>query len=125
MNIDIITPVPFEETSAPLLDPQPIAAALPAVEQLLPQTLPQVIGNYVFDVSDRTQCPPDFVAVGALVACATLIGNRVRILPKQFDDWTVVPNLWGAVVGPPSRLPSGARFAGCNPRGCGLDPAHQ
>lgn len=106
MNTDIITPAPFEETSAPLLDPQPIAAALPGVEQLLPEMLPPAVGKYVFDVSDRTQCPPDFVAVGALVACATLIGNRVRILPKQFDDWTVVPNLWGAVVGPPSAIKS-------------------
>lgn len=108
MNTDIITPVPFAETSPPLLDPQPIAAALPGVEQLLPGMLPPVVGKYVFDVSDRTQCPPDFVAVGALVGCATLIGNRVRILPKQFDDWTVVPNLWGAVVGPPSAMKSPA-----------------
>ncbi|MEP9350014.1 YfjI family protein [Xanthobacter sp. KR7-225] len=108
MNTDIITAVPFVGTSAPLLDPQPIAAALPAVELLVPQMLPPVVGDYVFDVSDRTQCPPDFVAVGALVACSTLIGNRVRILPKQFDNWTVVPNLWGAVVGPPSAMKSPA-----------------
>ncbi|MFG1319220.1 YfjI family protein [Xanthobacter autotrophicus] len=108
MNTDIITPVPFAETESPMLDPQPIAAALPAVARLVPQMLPPVIADYVFDVADRTQCPPDFVAVGALVACATLIGNRVRILPKQFDNWTVVPNLWGAVVGPPSAMKSPA-----------------
>lgn len=108
MNADVITPVPFAGTLTPALDPQPIAAALPEVEPLRPQMLPPVIGDYVFDVSDRTQCPPDFVAVGALAACATLIGNRVRILPKQFDNWAVVPNLWGAVVGPPSAMKSPA-----------------
>lgn len=108
MNTHIITAVPFAATSTPLLDPQPIAAGLPAVAQLLPQMLPAALAKYVFDVADRTQCPPDFVAVGALVACATLIGNRVRILPKQFDNWMVVPNLWGAVIGPPSAMKSPA-----------------
>lgn len=118
MNTDVITPVPFAGTPTPALDPQPIAAALPEVEPLRPQMLPPVIGNYVFDVSDRTQYPPDFVAVGTLTACATLIGNRVRILPKQFDNWAVVPNLWGAVVGPPSAMKSPALK-------CALSPLHK
>ncbi len=30
-----------------------------------------------------------------------LIGRRIVLRPKRADDWLVVPNLWGAVVGPP------------------------
>ncbi len=60
--------------------------------------------DYVFDVADRQQSVPDFVAVAALCGLASLIGNRIRVAPKQMDDWTEVPNLWGAVIGPPSAM---------------------
>jgi len=39
--------------------------------------------------------------VPALIAAAALVGRKVAIRPKQFDDWTNVPNLWGAVIGSP------------------------
>ena len=34
----------------------------------------------------------------------TEFGRRVGIRPKRYDDWVVVPNLWGLVVGPPGLL---------------------
>jgi putative DNA primase/helicase len=36
-----------------------------------------------------------------MVALSSLIGARAVIQPKEKDDWQVVPNLWGAVVGRP------------------------
>lgn len=63
--------------------------------------LPEVWRPWLTDISDRLQCPLDYAAVGALVSAASLIGNRIRIRPKQHDSWMVVPNLWGAIVGPP------------------------
>ncbi|WP_345119681.1 DUF3987 domain-containing protein, partial [Bartonella pachyuromydis] len=48
------------------------------------------------------QTPLDFIAVSALCGLAAVIGNGVRVAPKQYDDWTIVPNLWGAIVGQPS-----------------------
>jgi putative DNA primase/helicase len=45
------------------------------------------------------QCPPDFAAVGVLVMMATIIGRKVGVRPMKHNDWTVIPNLWGAVVG--------------------------
>jgi putative DNA primase/helicase len=53
------------------------------------------------DIAHRMQCPADFPAVAALVALSSLIGARAVIQPKARDDWQVVPNLWGAVVGRP------------------------
>ena len=38
----------------------------------------------------------------------SLIGRKVGIFPKAHDDWLVIPNLWGAVVGRPSLLKSPA-----------------
>jgi putative DNA primase/helicase len=53
------------------------------------------------DIAHRMQCPPDFPAVAALVAISSLIGARAVVQPKARDDWRVVPNLWGVVVGRP------------------------
>jgi len=47
------------------------------------------------------QCPIDFVAVAAVTMLGSVIGTGCAIRPKQKDDWVVVPNIWGAVVGRP------------------------
>lgn len=84
--------------------PVPISSSLPTVEAFVPELLPAALRDYVFDVADRQQSVPDFVAVAALCGLASLIGNRIRVAPKQLDDWIEVPNLWGAVIGPPSAM---------------------
>ncbi len=104
--MDKVVLMPF--TGTPWPDPEPLAGGLLPVPALAPDMLPDALAGYVFDVADRTQCPPDFVAVGALCACGALVGNRVRIHPKHHDDWLVTPNLWGAIIGPPSAMKSPA-----------------
>jgi hypothetical protein len=48
------------------------------------------------------QTPPDFAAVTAMTITASIIGTACAIRPKQRDNWTVIPNLWGACIGRPS-----------------------
>jgi len=75
---------------------------LPELPDVMPfdyDYLPDVLRSYVKDISERMQCPPDFAAIGVLVMTAAIIGRKVAIRPKRKDDWTVIPNLWGAVVG--------------------------
>ncbi|PYE88775.1 YfjI family protein [Phyllobacterium leguminum] len=91
---------PFELWKKPI----PISSSLPPVEAFVPELLPAALRGYVFDVSDRQQSVPDFVAVAALCGIASIIGNRIRVAPKQLDDWIEVPNLWGAIIGPPSAM---------------------
>lgn len=88
---------------------------LPSVLSLDQSLVPDLIGNYIYDVADRQQCPPDFVAVAALCGLSACIGNRVTVAPKQCDDWQVVPNLWGAIVGRPSAMKSPALRAALEP----------
>lgn len=88
--------------------PLPIVATLPAVQSFEGDLLPPSLADYVFDVADRQQSPPDFVAVAALCGLAAVIGNKARINPKSNDDWSVVPNLWGAIIGRPSAMKSPA-----------------
>ncbi len=92
------------ETAEPIPLPENILPA-PQLDDLL---LPDEWREWLTDISERMQCPLDFPAVAAIVAAAALIGNKVRIRPKKFDTWQVTPNLWGAVVGPPSVLKSPA-----------------
>lgn len=82
-------------------EPTPLPNALPPVDPFDAELLPDALRGWVMDIAHRMQCPPDFPAVAALVALSSLIGARAVIQPKAKDDWQVVPNLWGAVVGRP------------------------
>ena len=88
--------------------PTQIQSTLPPVEPFIPELLPDALRDAIFDVADRQQAPPDFAAVTAVCAIAAIVGNRVRIQPKQNDDWLVPPNLWGAIIGRPSAMKSPA-----------------
>jgi hypothetical protein len=95
--------------------PLPIVSTLPPVARFTEDLLPDVVRRYVFDVADRQQSPPDFVAVAALCGLSSVVGNKVRVRPKQHDDWTITPNLWGAIIGPPSAMKSPAMQAALAP----------
>jgi putative DNA primase/helicase len=82
-------------------EPTPLPDALPPVMPFDADLLPVALRAWVMDIAHRMQCPADFPAVAALVAISSLIGARAVVQPKAKDDWQVVPNLWGAVVGRP------------------------
>jgi putative DNA primase/helicase len=81
-----------------LTAPEPLPS-LPAVLPFDYAFLPNVLRECVRDISERMQCPPDFATVGIIVMIAALIGRKLGIRPMQRNDWIVIPNLWGAVVG--------------------------
>lgn len=97
-------------------EPKPIQAALHPVPAFDPETLlPEALRGWVMDEADRMPCPPDFVAVGALVTLGAIIGARCAIKPKARDSWLIVPNLWGGIVGLPSAKKSPAIGAALKP----------
>ena len=89
-------------------DPEVLPDALPAVDVFDAELLPEALRAWVMDIAHRMQCPPDFPAVAALVGISSLIGARAVIRPKEYDDWRVVPNLWGLIVGRPGAMKSPA-----------------
>jgi hypothetical protein len=90
-------------------EPEEIKASLPPVPPFDEHLLPQVFRAWVVDIADRMQCPPEYLAVGAMVAAGAVVGNRVGVQPKQHDTgWVEVPNLWGAIVGRPGVMKSPA-----------------
>lgn len=83
---------------------QPVKTELLPVEPLPLDIIPAPFRRWIADVSNRMQCPPDFVAAAMLSMTGAIVGAACGIRPKQYDDWTVVPNLWGGVVARPSML---------------------
>ncbi len=114
--IDAAAPVEADPAFAPLEDvggdawdtPQPLPNALPPVAPFDPELLPEALRGWIVDIAERMQCPPDFPAVGVITALSSLIGARAVVAPKQHDDWRVVPNLWGLIVGRPGVMKSPA-----------------
>ena len=69
---------------------------------ITPDMLPNSMGGWVQDVCERIESPFEIGAVTAITIIGNLIGNKVGVRPKQRDSWTVVPNLWGMIIGKPS-----------------------
>ena len=84
--------------------PSPLPADLPPVMPLNPSLIPAPLRDWLLDMANRMQIPPDFSTAAAVVALGSIIGRGCAIHPKKHDDWLVVPNLWGAVVGRPSLM---------------------
>jgi hypothetical protein len=81
--------------------PRPLTRELLPVLPLRREMLPESLAPWVFDIAERGCFPVEYVAAAAMVALSSLVGRQVGIQPKQHDDWLVVPNLWGGIVGPP------------------------
>jgi putative DNA primase/helicase len=85
-------------------DPTSLPSTLPTVEPFDFDLLPHAFQAWIQDIVERMQCPADYPAIGTMVALAAVVGRQIGIRPKRQDDWLVVPNLWGAVVGRPGVL---------------------
>lgn len=96
----------LDQLSPPAVGTDPAVWSLPESLPELPDVpqfdygfLPGVLRPFVQDIAERMQCPPEFPAAVATVMAGSAIGRQVGIRPKQADSWTVLPNLWGVLVG--------------------------
>lgn len=88
--------------------PQALPEELPPVEAFPLAALPDAFRPWAADVSQRMNCPPDFVAVPLIVAAASLVARHVGIRPQARTDWTERGNLWALIVGRPGIMKSPA-----------------
>ena len=95
-------------TSGVWRQPQPLPKGLLPVDDFDLQFLPAALQEWVADISDRLQCPPDYLAVAAVVALGSIIGRRIGIKPQMKTDWVEIPNIWGGFIGRPGMLKSPA-----------------
>ncbi len=93
------------EEEAPWPEPVAVEVKLPDVMAFDGSLLPAPLRGWVVDVSERMDnAAPDFAAAATVAVAAALLGRKVGIRPKRHDDWTVVPNLWGGLIGPPASM---------------------
>jgi Protein of unknown function (DUF3987)/Primase C terminal 2 (PriCT-2)/Bifunctional DNA primase/polymerase, N-terminal len=89
-------------------NPKPLPSGLLPVKAFDFALLPGSIGPWAEDICERLQCPPDFVAIPAMVGLGAVLGRRVGIRPQRQTDWIEVANLWGAIIGRPAWMKSPA-----------------
>ncbi len=98
------------------MEPWPAPRPLPALEVEPPplpgDLLPSALRPWLEDAAERISVPLEFVAMPGLVSLGAIVGRGCGIRPKRMDDWTVVPNLWGAIVSGPGRMKSAAASEG-------------
>jgi len=82
-------------------DPVALPDGLAHVAAFDPELMPESISPWISDISERMQCPPDYVGMTALVGLGSVLGRKIGIAPEQQTDWFEVPNLWACCVGRP------------------------
>lgn len=88
-------------------DPSPLGGELPPVDAFSPELIPVCLRGLVEDVTELMQTPVDYAAAAAIVSLAGCTNRRAVIFPKREDrSWGVIPNLWGAIIGPPGIMKS-------------------
>ncbi len=88
---------------------------LPGVPEFPLEVLPDRLDAWIRDAADRARFRPDFAAAVSMVALGSVIGRKIGICLKRYDDWTEYANVWGAMIGPPSALRSPAMRAAMRP----------
>ena len=92
-------------------NPEPLPNPLLPVAEFDVEFLPECLQPWVTDTSYRMQCPADFVGASLINLLGAVIGRKMGIRPKQFDDWTEFANLWGIIVARPGEKKSPAMDA--------------
>jgi hypothetical protein len=99
----------------------PVMAPLPAITPPAPTMpailVPEPLRLWVADIADRTKLPIEMVAAPAIVAAAAVVGRAVGLRPNQYDDFTVVAALWGALIARPGWMKSAAITEAFRPLG--------
>jgi putative DNA primase/helicase len=101
--------------SEPWPTPQSLPELLPNVPRLPGDLLPRVLRAFAEDLASRMQVPLEYGAVALLIGASALIGRQCGIYPKRHDDWLVIPNLWGAVIGRPGLMKTPALLQAMKP----------
>jgi putative DNA primase/helicase len=86
--------------------PRPLSAAPAEVCPFDPDLLPETLRPWVLDLAERLQVPSDYPAAALTIMLAGVLGRRAWIRPQRHDNWKVIPNLWGAMIGRPGVMKS-------------------
>ncbi|MGP5439053.1 YfjI family protein [Psychrobacter faecalis] len=95
--------------------PKPISQTLPPVKTLTSAMMPKLLWDYASNSAERLSVPIEYVLMPLVVSLGSLIGSKLSIYPKMYDNWEVVPNFYGAIIGNPSSKKSPSLSDGLKP----------
>ncbi|MFZ2844324.1 YfjI family protein [Psychrobacter sp.] len=95
--------------------PKPISQTLPPVKTLTRAMMPKLLWGYASNSAERLSVPIEYVLMPLMVSLGSLIGSKLSIYPKMYDNWEVVPNFYGAIIGNPSSKKSPSLSEGLKP----------
>lgn len=95
--------------------PKPISQTLPPVKTLTSAMMPKLLWDYASNSAERLSVPIEYVLIPLMVSLGSLIGSKLSIYPKMYDNWEVVPNFYGAIIGNPSSKKSPSLSDGLKP----------
>lgn len=101
-----IKPIPWFPTEGELWPtPQDLPTAAPSRLPLIDDYLiPDVWRAWIADSAERMGFPKHASLLAAFVAAGALIGNTMRVQPKNKDHtWVETPNLYGAIIAEPGK----------------------
>ena len=71
--------------------PRPLTDGVALVTPFDLDFRPASVAPWVADIAERMQCPPDFVAIPAIVALGAVLGRKIGVRPQRQTDWIEVP----------------------------------
>jgi Protein of unknown function (DUF3987) len=100
------------EYAVPSETPWQVRSKLPDVspdpKDMTEEMLPDALRGWIVDAAKRACVHVAFIAVIAMSSVGAVVGRTLGIHPKRRDDWLELPNLWAAIIAPPSSLKSHA-----------------
>ena len=104
------------DAEAGWLDPVSLPSTMPEVIPITPDMLPEALRGWLVDIAERMQAPLDFVAVAAIAAAGAVVGLRVLMQPKEFDQaWRVSANQYTMIIAHPGMMKTPAARAAMAP----------
>lgn len=97
--------------------PKPISLTLPPVKTLTSAMMPKPLWDYISNSAERLSVPIEYVAMPLIVSFGSVIGPKLSIYPKMYDNWEIVPNFYGGIVGNPSSKKTPSLTEGLKPIG--------
>lgn len=96
-------------------EPLPLSEPHLGAPELAPDLLPDALRGWLTEAAESLCVPLEMVAVPAIVALGATTGRSIGVQLKQHAEWITHPNLWGAIIAPPSSMKSPALDEGLKP----------
>jgi Protein of unknown function (DUF3987) len=112
-ELAVVSATPDPEGTWPSRGQLPLKS--PAVPSLPAEMVPAALRTWLTDTALRASIPLEYVACPAVAALGAVVGRSIGVRPERYDNWLVVPNLWGAIIGPPGSMKSAAVNEGLRP----------